>query len=92
MHKNWQTGVEKTSIGHHINDRAHIIQKVKNNNTGNEEVKQTFVNLNEGKIKIPMSDIHSICVFKDHTMCWRHKNKYIPRKVIACNRFLVILS
>lgn len=45
--KDSESGVEKMSIGHHIHDRAHIVQKAKNNKTGDEELNQEFVNLNE---------------------------------------------
>ncbi|XP_072897077.1 myeloid leukemia factor 1 [Hemitrygon akajei] len=45
--KDSESGIEKISIGHHIKDRSHVIQKVRNQKTGDEEVNQEFVNLNE---------------------------------------------
>ncbi|XP_069752855.1 myeloid leukemia factor 1 isoform X1 [Narcine bancroftii] len=45
--KDSESGIEKLSIGHHIKDRAHVIQKIRNQKTGDEEVDQEFVNLNE---------------------------------------------
>ncbi|XP_042314708.1 myeloid leukemia factor 1 isoform X4 [Sceloporus undulatus] len=45
--KDSETGLEKMAIGHHIQDRAHVIQKAKNNKTGDEELNQEFVNLDE---------------------------------------------
>ncbi|XP_062900972.1 myeloid leukemia factor 1 [Mobula hypostoma] len=45
--KDSESGIEKISIGHHIKDRAHVIQKVRNQKTGDEEVNQEFLNLNE---------------------------------------------
>ncbi|KAM6222827.1 myeloid leukemia factor 1 isoform 1-T1 [Rhynchocyon petersi] len=41
------TGLEKMAVGHHIHDRAHVIQKSKNKKTGDEEVNQEFINMNE---------------------------------------------
>ncbi|XP_053246349.1 myeloid leukemia factor 1 isoform X1 [Podarcis raffonei] len=45
--KDSESGLEKMSIGHHIQDRAHVVQKAKNNKTGDEELNQEFVNLDE---------------------------------------------
>ncbi|XP_048397478.2 myeloid leukemia factor 1 isoform X1 [Stegostoma tigrinum] len=45
--KDSESGIEKMSIGHHIQDRAHVIQKSRNQKTGQEEVDQQFINLNE---------------------------------------------
>ncbi|KAM9189703.1 myeloid leukemia factor 1 isoform 1-T1 [Dugong dugon] len=41
------SGLEKMAVGHHIRDRAHVIEKSKNRKTGNEEVNQEFINMNE---------------------------------------------
>ncbi|KAK2489191.1 hypothetical protein MC885_017208 [Smutsia gigantea] len=41
------SGLEKMAIGHHLHDRAHVIEKSKNNKTGDEEVSQEFINMNE---------------------------------------------
>ncbi|XP_062954400.1 myeloid leukemia factor 1 isoform X2 [Cynocephalus volans] len=41
------SGVEKMAVGHHIRDRAHVIKKSKNKKTGDEEVDQEFINMNE---------------------------------------------
>lgn len=38
------------AVGHHIHDRAHVIKKSKNNRTGDEEVNQEFINMNESKL------------------------------------------
>lgn len=35
------------AIGHHIHDRAHVIKKSKNSKTGDEEMNQEFINLDE---------------------------------------------
>ncbi|XP_004598634.3 myeloid leukemia factor 1 [Ochotona princeps] len=41
------SGLEKMAVGHHIHDRAHVIKKSKNSKTGDEEVNQEFINMNE---------------------------------------------
>ena len=41
------SGLEKMAIGHHLHDRAHVIKKSKNSKTGDEEVNQEFINMNE---------------------------------------------
>lgn len=41
------SGLERMAVGHHIHDRAHVIRKSKNNKTGDEEVDQEFINMNE---------------------------------------------
>ncbi|XP_053164046.1 myeloid leukemia factor 1 isoform X5 [Hemicordylus capensis] len=47
--KDTESGLEKMAIGHHIQDRAHVIRKAKNNKTGDEELNQEFVNLDEAE-------------------------------------------
>ncbi|XP_076837689.1 myeloid leukemia factor 1 [Brachyhypopomus gauderio] len=42
-----ESGVEKMSIGHHINDRGHVIEKKKNQKTGEREFNQDFQNMDE---------------------------------------------
>ncbi|KAG9278533.1 myeloid leukemia factor 1 isoform X1 [Astyanax mexicanus] len=41
------SGVEKMSIGHHIQDRGHVIEKKHNNKTGERELNQDFQNMDE---------------------------------------------
>lgn len=41
------SGLEKMAIGHHLHDRAHVVKKSKNKKTGDEEVNQEFINMNE---------------------------------------------
>ncbi|NXD66173.1 MLF1 factor, partial [Eolophus roseicapillus] len=47
--KDSESGLEKMAIGHHINDRAHVIKKSKNRKTGDEEMNQEFINLDENE-------------------------------------------
>ncbi|XP_069474551.1 myeloid leukemia factor 1 isoform X2 [Ambystoma mexicanum] len=47
--KDSESGIEAMAIGHHIQDRAHVIEKSRNSKTGKEEVKQDFLNLDEGE-------------------------------------------
>ncbi|CAH1406396.1 unnamed protein product [Nezara viridula] len=42
-----RTGVKKMSIGHHIHDRAHIIEREQNVFSGEQEERQDFINLEE---------------------------------------------
>lgn len=41
------SGLQKMAIGHHINDRGHVMEKSKNWYTGEEEEKDEFINLDE---------------------------------------------
>uniref|UniRef100_A0A5G2QV93 Myeloid leukemia factor 1 n=1 Tax=Sus scrofa TaxID=9823 RepID=A0A5G2QV93_PIG len=62
-----ESGLEKMAVGHHLQDRAHVIKKSKNNKTGDEELNQEFINMNE-------SDAHA---FDDE---WQNEIlKYKPR-------------
>ncbi|XP_015274967.1 PREDICTED: myeloid leukemia factor 1 isoform X2 [Gekko japonicus] len=45
--KDSESGLEKMAIGHHIQDRGHVVQKAKNIKTGDEELNQDFINLDE---------------------------------------------
>ncbi|NXE00738.1 MLF1 factor, partial [Chaetorhynchus papuensis] len=47
--KDSESGLEKMAIGHHIHDRAHVIRKSKNSKTGDEEMNQEFINLDESE-------------------------------------------
>lgn len=42
-----RTGIKKMAIGHHIGERAHIVEKQKNDYTGEEEEKVDLINLDE---------------------------------------------
>lgn len=43
-----RSGLKKMAIGHHIGEKAHIIEKKKDLNTGDEEEHQEFINLDDG--------------------------------------------
>lgn len=45
--KDSESGLEKMSIGHHIQDRGHTMEKKLNNKTGEKEFNQDFQNLDE---------------------------------------------
>ncbi|NWQ65386.1 MLF1 factor, partial [Neopipo cinnamomea] len=47
--KDSESGLEQMAIGHHIQDRAHVIKKSKNCRTGDEEMNQEFINLDENE-------------------------------------------
>ena len=42
------TGTKKMAIGHHIGDRAHILEREQNMHSGDQEERQEFINLDEG--------------------------------------------
>jgi len=44
-----RTGTRKMAIGHHIGERAHILERERNMR-GEEEERQEFINLDEGNI------------------------------------------
>ncbi|KAK7172389.1 hypothetical protein R3I93_004649 [Phoxinus phoxinus] len=45
--KDTESGQEKMSIGHHIQDRGHVIEKKENRKTGEKELNQDFQNMDE---------------------------------------------
>lgn len=42
-----RTGIKKMAIGHHIGERAHIMEREQNLREGTEEERQDFINLEE---------------------------------------------
>jgi len=44
-----RTGTRKMAIGHHIGERAHILERERNMH-GDEEERQEFINLDEGNV------------------------------------------
>lgn len=49
--KDSESGLEKMAIGHHIQDRGHVVEKKYNNKTGQKEFIQDFQNLDECMLK-----------------------------------------
>ncbi|KAM7399485.1 hypothetical protein PAMP_018754 [Pampus punctatissimus] len=47
--KDSESGLEKMAIGHHIQDRGHVVEKKINKKTGEKELKQDFQNLDESE-------------------------------------------
>ncbi|KAL2096346.1 hypothetical protein ACEWY4_008494 [Coilia grayii] len=47
--KDSESGVEKMSIGHHIQDRGHVVEKKRNHKTGEREFNQDFQNMDESE-------------------------------------------
>lgn len=43
-----RSGTRKLAIGHHIGDRAHIVEREQNVHSGDQEEHQEFINLEEG--------------------------------------------
>jgi len=46
------SGVKKIAIGHHIGERAHVLEREQNLHSGDREERQEFINLEEGKVKV----------------------------------------
>ncbi len=44
-----ESGLERLAIGHHIGDRAHIMERSRNRRTGDREERQDFINLDESE-------------------------------------------
>lgn len=44
-----QSGLERLAIGHHIGERAHIMERSRNRRTGDREERQDFINLDESE-------------------------------------------
>lgn len=42
-----ESGLERMSIGHHIGERAHVLERSRNAHTGDHEQRQDFINLEE---------------------------------------------
>lgn len=47
--KDSESGLEKMSIGHHIQDRGHVVEKKYNKKTGRKEFNQDFQNMDESE-------------------------------------------
>lgn len=47
--KDSESGLEKLAVGHHIQDRGHVMEKKYNNKTGEKEFNQDFQNLDESE-------------------------------------------
>lgn len=44
-----ESGLERLAIGHHIRERAHIVERSRNRRTGDREERQDFINLDESE-------------------------------------------
>ncbi|CAL8361212.1 unnamed protein product [Merluccius merluccius] len=47
--KDSESGLEKMAIGHHIQDRGHVVEKKHNKKTGEKELNQDFQNMDESE-------------------------------------------
>lgn len=47
--KDSESGLQKMRIGHHIQDRGHVVEKKYNNKTGEKEFNQDFQNMDESE-------------------------------------------
>ncbi|KAJ8268358.1 hypothetical protein COCON_G00135300 [Conger conger] len=44
-----ESGLERMSIGHHIRERGHVMERSRNHRTGDREERQDFINLEESE-------------------------------------------
>jgi hypothetical protein len=44
--------MKKIAIGHHIGDRAHVLEREQNLHSGDREERQEFINLDEGELRL----------------------------------------
>lgn len=49
-----RSGTRSMAIGHHIGERAHILEREHNLHSGEQEERQEFINLEEGKHKMQL--------------------------------------
>ena len=49
MERDSESGMEKMAVGHHINDRGHVIQRSRNRRTGDQDENQEFINIDDSK-------------------------------------------
>lgn len=49
--KDSESGLEKMAIGHHIQDRGHVVEKKYNKKSGEKELNQNFQNMDECTLK-----------------------------------------
>lgn len=42
MERDSESGLEKMAIGHHINERGHVIERSRNRRTGDQDESQEF--------------------------------------------------
>lgn len=49
MERDSETGLEKMAVGHHINERGHVIERSRNRRTGDQDENQEFINLDDSQ-------------------------------------------
>lgn len=92
------SGLEQMSIGHHIRERAHIMQRSRNHRTGDQEERQDYINMDESgycpcppphnkpRCCLPTSTLSEL-VLPSHRWCsrlwWRVEARDIPFSAAA---------
>ncbi|XP_038061352.1 myeloid leukemia factor 2-like isoform X2 [Patiria miniata] len=71
-----EAGLEKLAVGHHLGDRAHVVERSRNRRTGQMEEKQDFNNLDETEADSFNSEWrqHSQHWNRRHTVSSRHRH------------------
>lgn len=72
-----RSGVKKIAIGHHIGERAHVLEREQNYHSGDREERQEFINLEEGRVRVDiifsflwLLDIRKKCRFTIWAFTW----------------------
>ncbi|MEE6519691.1 hypothetical protein FKM82_017400, partial [Ascaphus truei] len=60
------SGMEQMSIGHHIRERAHVMQRSRNHRTGDREESQEYINMNESCWLLTMSGKRETSRYRGH--------------------------
>ena len=67
-------GIEKMAIGHHIQDRAHVIERKRDAHTGEQEENQELINLDDGKFQFYLCEYQKL----------KKNDGQIPSVIIHC--------
>jgi len=81
--RNSVTGVDRMAIGHHIYDRGHIIERVKNQKTNEREEKQDFLNMDEEeKDAFHREWMEKARISRNHTIGTGYQAHHRPQRAI----------
>lgn len=79
-----RTGLKKMAIGHHIGDRAHILEREQNLHSGEQEERQEFINLEEGN--------HSLHLLLRHDFSILKRKKYLNTLLLQRKQTVLIMN
>jgi hypothetical protein len=55
--------MKKIAIGHHIGERAHVLEREQNLHSGEREERQEFINLDEGEVLLKILSLDTTSSF-----------------------------